>query len=281
MTSLQETETETNKSNKMKKKDQRIGHCTIKLAIISAKNIPRDHPRGKLDLFVIAEVIDLLTNDTIEPPRRYRSMVEKHTFEPEWMESVIWKDILLPPSSLAVKVKLMDMELNKSGGFHETNPLGEVLIPIEQEEDEDSATIREQGSQLTTSSSSKSSLSILSSNQRNDQEKEIGKKLDHDLWYKLSKCPKQRKPAISSLQIRLSYNEYKKFDCQICGRHNIEKNQNKCRICDTHYKVKLNQNISVDSGDNIKLQKIWLERRKTNIRVKLPREPLVMPQDDD
>jgi ribosomal protein L40E len=169
---------------------------------------------------------------------------------------VSWQDVPRPPAALAVRVKVLAAN-DALTGLAAAQPLGEVALPL-----------------------------LCGRGPADDWahafERDGGKHLDRDYWYYLAPSPKMKLPPRASLgavQLRLSFNVAKRFDCKVCGRSNakteMQRAGDQCRVCGAKPGRVPNPKIQPNDGRGDFLHSAFLRRQRTAFQI--AREPLVIP----
>jgi hypothetical protein len=238
----QEAEVELQK----KLKERRAGSASIQVSIMAAKGVLARDANGFSDVYAVVEVIDLLTNRGVEMSdnnptelKAHKTKIVKRTLDPFWLERASWSDVPLPPTALGLRVKLFDYDR------WSPEPLGQVLLPL------------------------------VPPNTPQEEEEHCGHLLDRDLWYRLGPSPKMKLEPTGEVQLRVVWNEFRLFDCAVCGKFNSKEAKNFCRCCGAKVHRKPNNKVSQDDGSAQRLHKVWAMRRRENFQIK--REPLPIP----
>jgi transcription elongation factor Elf1 len=203
------------------------------------------------------QVIDRDTGQPIDPPCKHRTLTKHKTLDPDWLELVSWQDVPRPPAALAIRVKVLDADKSLTG-LAVAQPLGEVTLPL-----------------------------LCGSGPAEDKEHELerdgGRYLDRDYWYHLRPSPKMKaKTQLGIVQLRLSFNVAKRFDCKICGRSNTkteaQRAGDQCRVCGAKPGRDVNPRIQPNDGVGDYLHGAFLRRQHTQFTI--AREPLIIPEQE-
>ena len=221
---------------------------------------------GLANVFCVAELVDLDSGMAAVPPRTLKTLTVHRSLAPDWLETATWADIPLPAEALAVRVKV----LNANGsmpGFVTAQPMGEVLLPLTSDDPHPPKTRAE---------AEAAAAGLPVDNDDDDGYNDPGLAYNRDLWWTLQPSAKMKKAPKGDVQVRLKWDQARRFDCAICGRSSTKEEMTKhrfrCRVCGARVNRQPNPRITEDEGAALRLAEGWLAKRHSGFAI--PRKPL-------